>query len=831
MNHRSATTVRLGALTAIISIAAFTTSVARAGDGSTEVLPAPSEAARQAVEHDPAYEFAAGGILVTEPPIVGPPAPLPTSDGATDEGEVAEAVSHSEAFSLHSKPGADRVIFLDLDGHTVSGTAWNSGRADPIPVGSYSKEPAGSENESFSSAELSAIHEIWQRVSEDFAPWDVDVTTEYPGEDALRKNGSGDQQYGVHVVITHDSGWYAPSGGVAYIGSFGSTYYSPAFVFSNHLAQGSAKSVAEAASHEVGHALGLLHDGQSAHTNGSGQPVGSSSYYSGHGDWAPIMGVGYGREITQWSKGEYTAANNAGEDDLDEIDGYLPGRGPSTETPLPSADSTTTATLETGGGTDTYLLDVGGSANVSVRQSGPGGNLLAELIVTNQASGSSIVRTISPPADPYEWSHSVDGLGAGSYRIQVRSIGYGSGTSGFSTYASIGTYVLEVDHSGPSAPPPTTEPPGTDSPDAPDPESPEPKNDPNLVSSTSPSRLLDTRQAGAAGRPGAGDQLRIPVAGFAGVPGDAVAAILNVVAVGPTSNGYLSVTPCTDVAPSDRTSSLNFTAGKNIANSTIATLADNGDICIFSSAPTDVVVDVTGSIGPSGSVGLGDTTVRRLVDTRNGTGLSGRLGQDRRIEIFFDDVLHPDTTAIALNLTAISPAGTGFVTLDDCGSGTGQTAALNYSAGENRGNNGVFALSERQSLCFGNTAPLDLTMDLTGQFQPDGLTFLPAEPVRVLDTRSSSTLAARSSLSYDIPSAGGEAVSAASVNIASAGHPRAGYVTSWGCGPMPESSALNPVAGQVTANGALVAVDASGSSCLFHSAGGELIVDLSGWWI
>ena len=38
-------------------------------------------------------------------------------------------------------------------------------------------------------------------------------------------------------------------------------------------------------------------------------------YYSGQGNWAPIMGVGYYKPISQWSKGEYSGANNT-EDDL-----------------------------------------------------------------------------------------------------------------------------------------------------------------------------------------------------------------------------------------------------------------------------------------------------------------------------------------------------------------------------------------------------------------------------------------------------------------------------------------------------------------------------------
>jgi hypothetical protein len=57
------------------------------------------------------------------------------------------------------------------------------------------------------------------------------------------------------------------------------------------------------ASHEAGHNVGLGHDGTA-----------SVGYCQGHGAWAPIMGVGYYRGISQWSKGEYAGANNTEDD-------------------------------------------------------------------------------------------------------------------------------------------------------------------------------------------------------------------------------------------------------------------------------------------------------------------------------------------------------------------------------------------------------------------------------------------------------------------------------------------------------------------------------------
>ena len=102
------------------------------------------------------------------------------------------------------------------------------------------------------------------------------------------------------MVITDDTWASCSCGGHAYINSFNYSIDTPAFVYNSSLL-----GVAEASSHEVGHAVGLSHDGTS-----------STTYYRGHGSgeasWAPLMGVGYYEAVTQWSKGEYYDSNNAG---------------------------------------------------------------------------------------------------------------------------------------------------------------------------------------------------------------------------------------------------------------------------------------------------------------------------------------------------------------------------------------------------------------------------------------------------------------------------------------------------------------------------------------
>ncbi len=212
------------------------------------------------------------------------------------------ATAVDEAFLLHSRPGASKVLFLDFDGHTFSNTAWSG---DTIQAKALDLD---GNPESFNNAERNIIAEVWHRVSEDFAAFDIDVTTEAPAAFG---------QYTGHVLITSKTEVngntmpHGSAGGVAYVGVYGrynyATYYSPALVYYDNLGK-SPTYIAEASSHEFGHNLGLSHDGSN-----------SSSYYSGHGSgatsWAPIMGNGYSRNVTQWSKGEYQGANNT-QDDL-----------------------------------------------------------------------------------------------------------------------------------------------------------------------------------------------------------------------------------------------------------------------------------------------------------------------------------------------------------------------------------------------------------------------------------------------------------------------------------------------------------------------------------
>ncbi|NOQ93161.1 MAG: hypothetical protein GQ547_00830, partial [Methylophaga sp.] len=369
-----------------------------------------------------------------------------------------EGINPTDTFNLHSKPGAANVVYVNCVGFTFSGTAWNAYTG----VNTYQATPYNTDGNStsFSTSERAAIGEIWHRIAEDLAPFDIDVTTEPPP--AFGPNVG-------HILITSGTdakGDLLPhgnsSGGIAYVGVWGSSsypYYQPALVYYDNLGAGYPPYVSEAASHELGHNLSLSHDGTS-----------TTGYYTGHGSgitsWAPIMGVGYYTSVTQWSKGEYPGANNL-QDDLSIIQDRLVysaddhGNSPASATALlvdnegniassnPEFDPLNARTdnkgiIETSSDSDVFYFDTAsGTINIVInpawdaytRSSLCGANLDIKATLTDDY-GTVIVD------DAVTDTKAVISATVSAGRYYLNITGVGNSATPYSDYASLSQYYI-----------------------------------------------------------------------------------------------------------------------------------------------------------------------------------------------------------------------------------------------------------------------------------------------------------------------------------------------------------------------------------------------------
>lgn len=350
---------------------------------------------------------------------------------------------------LSSLPGAPNTVYLDFDSQTFTPKSGSmEGKSVTLHPYDFDGNPS-----TLSQAEKQMIEDIHARVSEDFAPFNVNVTTIKPAVDGLA--GTNHVWHVAFLPHWSDAGFAGgASGGVGIIPGV-------PVVWAGYIGANSAQH-ATTASHELGHQLGLSHhhaidaqgkvllnnDGSVVQEYGTGLPG---------DDWSPIMGNNLLAQRTIWDSRSDTdngKSHSWPQDDMTILGGKLGWR------PDDHGDSASTATnlgyaspafdLQTQGviGKTTDLdwfsfVHPGGRVRIELQELQPllqpgfvAANLDARLELRSGAGAAlAIPGTTSNPGNQLGATIELANLPAGTYTVIV---------AGQGDYGDVGQYTLHV---------------------------------------------------------------------------------------------------------------------------------------------------------------------------------------------------------------------------------------------------------------------------------------------------------------------------------------------------------------------------------------------------
>jgi hypothetical protein len=231
-----------------------------------------------------------------------------------------------------------------------------------------------------------------------------------------------------------------------------------------------------------------------------------------------------------------------------------------------------------------------------------------------------------------------------------------------------------------------------------------------------PDRLVDSRPGFAQTldlpqqRLAAGTTLDVPIGALPAAAGAAAVAV-NLTAVDPGGDGYLTVFPGPCSATPPLASNVNVTAGHTTAAGATSAVG-GGSICVYTSVATDVVVDLDAVYGP-GATSVVTTAPKRLFDTRDTT----RVDAGATIEIDLDDPAlgaPPTATGIVANLTATGPSSDGYLTMYPCGTALPNVSNLNVTGGHTVANLAISGAGIGRRICIFSLVTTDVLLDREG---------------------------------------------------------------------------------------------------------------------
>ena len=190
------------------------------------------------------------------------------------------------------------------------------------------------------------------------------------------------------------------------------------------------------------------------------------------------------------------------------------------------------------------------------------------------------------------------------------------------------------------------------------------------------------------------------------------------VAVISSEPGFLTAYACGQPVPD--TSSINYMPPGVVANTVVSAITD-GELCIWSLTPVEVIVDITGYLVPQGQLSYQPLKATRLLDTRDTNSLyTGRLGNGQIVEIPIQSLAGAPAgiQSVTVNLTAVGSDPAGHLTTFPCGFEPPLTSSLNFGGGRNVVGTVALSTIGMGKLCVYSLHRTHLIVDLLGAWVP-----------------------------------------------------------------------------------------------------------------
>jgi hypothetical protein len=321
---------------------------------------------------------------------------------------------------------------------------------------------------------------------------------------------------------------------------------------------------------------------------------------------------------------------------------------------------------------------------------------------------------------------------------------------------------------------------------------------------------------------------------------------VSVVPNGPL--GYLTVWPAGQPRP--LASTLNSLDGRIKANAAIIPAGAGGDISVYATNTTNVIVDVNGYFAPvSGStLAFYPLPPCRVADTRHSSyppGLGPPFltgGQERAFPILNATTCNIPPTGVAaysLNFSVVPHGSLFYMTVWPTGQTRPVVSTLNDIPGQIIANAAIVVAGTTGEVSVYPTNDTDLIIDINGYFAAagtGGLSLYGVQPCRVIDTRhvgSGQPFSGTLSPPVDVVDTGCAASSLAQAYVFNASVVPVGalgYLTLWPDGSgQPLVSTLNALDGSISSNMAIVP-STNGKVDAYASGITQLILDISSYF-